>query len=174
MTNGIWRSLWIVNLETYQGALVTERKNLDWSQFTYKGKKGKIVNVQVSLNYLISLFQDGMFQLSTKYSTQFLYKTWTPLLRCAIYLFNSFIWLLHRLLLLKILISMKRQTFPCTRTFSIPIETAYHSEQGKQALEILYKHAWRHSTELRSISAVVTAILQRSLQLQRNKLKRST
>jgi hypothetical protein len=31
MTNGICRSLWIVKLETYHGALVTERKNLDWS-----------------------------------------------------------------------------------------------------------------------------------------------
>jgi hypothetical protein len=31
MTNGICSSLWIVKLETYQGALVTERKNLDWS-----------------------------------------------------------------------------------------------------------------------------------------------
>jgi hypothetical protein len=43
--------------------------------------------------------------------------------------------------LLEILISMKRQTFPCARTFNIPTETTEHPEQGKQALVILYKHA---------------------------------
>jgi hypothetical protein len=40
MTNGIYKSYWIVKLETYQGVLDTERKNLDsslWIIFVFDG-----------------------------------------------------------------------------------------------------------------------------------------
>jgi hypothetical protein len=69
MTNGICRSLGIVKLETYQGALVTERKNLDWSLwiiFVFDGfVQPRNCIPYVHMGFIMHLYSSSLFSIDS-------------------------------------------------------------------------------------------------------------
>jgi hypothetical protein len=58
----------------------------------------------------------------------------------------------------------EKTKFPVYKDTQYPHRNRMPSQTRERGAEILYKPAWRHSTEVRSISVFLTAILQRYLQ----------